>query len=77
MYGVGIDLGTSFAAAAVSESGALDMVRLSGPATVIPSAAYLDKNNACWSARRPTGSAWTTPTGWRASSSGGSVTPRR
>src|SRR5438128_976598 len=45
MYGVGIDLGTSFAAAAVARAGDLDMVRLGGQATVAPSVAYLDKND--------------------------------
>ncbi|MGW1061319.1 Hsp70 family protein [Micromonospora rubida] len=44
MYGVGVDLGTSFAAAAVAHAGALDMVRLGGQAVVTPSAAYLDEN---------------------------------
>ncbi|WP_433385547.1 Hsp70 family protein [Micromonospora sp. KLBMP9576] len=44
MYGVGVDLGTSFAAAAVAQAGALDMVRLGGQAVVTPSAAYLDEN---------------------------------
>src|SRR5438045_3207490 len=42
MYGVGIDLGTSFTAAAITVSGTLDMVRLGGQATVTPSVAYLD-----------------------------------
>jgi hypothetical protein len=42
MYGVGIDLGTSFTAAAIAVSGTLDMVRLGGQATVTPSVAYLD-----------------------------------
>ena len=45
MYGVGIDLGTSFAAAAIARAGDLDMVRLSGPATVAPSVVYLDKEH--------------------------------
>jgi hypothetical protein len=36
MYGAGIDLGTSFTAAAVCFSGTLDMVRLSGQAIVTP-----------------------------------------
>ncbi|NBE80135.1 Hsp70 family protein [Micromonospora rubida] len=44
MYGVGVDLGTSFAAAAMAHSGTLDMVRLGGQAMVTPSAAYLDEN---------------------------------
>ena len=35
-------LGTSFAAAAVAQAGSLDMVRISGSATVTPSVAYLD-----------------------------------
>ena len=34
MYSVGIDLGTSFAAAAVARDGELEMVRLGGQATV-------------------------------------------
>ncbi|WP_432990117.1 Hsp70 family protein [Dactylosporangium sp. CA-233914] len=42
MYSVGIDLGTSFAAAAVARDGGLDMVRLGEQATVIPAATYLD-----------------------------------
>jgi hypothetical protein len=44
MYGVGVDLGTSFAAAAMTHAGTLDMVRLGGQAMVTPSAAYLDEN---------------------------------
>jgi hypothetical protein len=44
MYGLGVDLGTSFTAAAVAANGTLDMVGLSGAAVVTPSAAYLDKN---------------------------------
>ncbi|WP_320065614.1 Hsp70 family protein [Micromonospora sp. RTGN7] len=44
MYGVGVDLGTSFTAAAVAHAGTLDMVRLGGQAMVTPSAAYLDEN---------------------------------
>ncbi|MGC4807665.1 Hsp70 family protein [Micromonospora sp. DT233] len=44
MYGVGVDLGTSFAAAAVAQAGALDMVRLGGQAVVSPSAAYLHED---------------------------------
>ncbi|HWB38183.1 MAG TPA: Hsp70 family protein, partial [Rugosimonospora sp.] len=42
MYGVGIDLGTSFAAAAIGHAGTLDMVRLDGQSTVTPAVAYLD-----------------------------------
>jgi hypothetical protein len=43
MYGVGIDLGTSFAAAATASAGTLNMVPLSGQAIVTPSVAYLDE----------------------------------
>jgi len=42
MYAVGIDLGTSFAAAAVARDGDLAMVSLGGQATVIPAVAFLD-----------------------------------
>lgn len=43
MYGLGVDLGTSFSAAAVTANGALDMIALSGASLVTPSAAYLDE----------------------------------
>lgn len=43
MYGVGIDLGTSFTAAATASAWALDMVPLAGQAVVTPSVAYLDE----------------------------------
>ncbi|WP_432842770.1 Hsp70 family protein [Dactylosporangium sp. CA-092794] len=46
MYAIGIDLGTSFAAAAVARDGDLEMVRLGGQATVIPAAAYLDADGS-------------------------------
>lgn len=42
MYSVGIDLGTSFVAAAVARDGGLDMVHLGGQATIIPSVTFLD-----------------------------------
>ncbi|MEU5941613.1 Hsp70 family protein [Micromonospora sp. NPDC047548] len=43
MYGVGIDLGTSFTAAATASAWALDMAPLAGQAVVTPSVAYLDE----------------------------------
>ncbi|MEV0128446.1 Hsp70 family protein [Dactylosporangium sp. NPDC050688] len=39
---MGIDLGTSFAAAAVAHAGGLDMVHLGGQAVVVPAVAFLD-----------------------------------
>ncbi|WP_432842804.1 Hsp70 family protein [Dactylosporangium sp. CA-092794] len=45
MYGIGIDLGTSFVAAAIVQDGSLDMVRLSGQAFAVPSVAYLDERD--------------------------------
>ncbi|WP_432990147.1 AbfB domain-containing protein [Dactylosporangium sp. CA-233914] len=43
MYGIGIDLGTSFVAAALIHDGTLDMVRLSGQAFAVPSVVYMDE----------------------------------
>ncbi|HEY0699036.1 MAG TPA: Hsp70 family protein, partial [Micromonospora sp.] len=43
MYGLGVDLGTSFTAAATASAWALDMVPLAGQAIVTPSVAYLDE----------------------------------
>ncbi|WP_141725273.1 Hsp70 family protein [Micromonospora pallida] len=43
---MGIDLGTSFAAAATAAAGTLNMVPLAGQAIVTPSVAYLDENGA-------------------------------
>lgn len=43
MYGVGIDLGTSFTAAATASAWALDMVPLAGQSIITPSVAYLDE----------------------------------
>ncbi|MER5337446.1 Hsp70 family protein [Micromonospora sp. NPDC002717] len=46
MYGVGIDLGTSFTAAATASAWALDMVPLAGQAVVTPSVACVDEKGA-------------------------------
>ncbi|MFG3715847.1 hypothetical protein, partial [Micromonospora sp. NPDC047730] len=43
---MGIDLGTSFTAAATASAWALDMVPLAGQAVVAPSVAYLDEKGA-------------------------------
>ncbi|MCW3817609.1 Hsp70 family protein [Micromonospora sp. DR5-3] len=46
MYGLGVDLGTSFTAAATASAWALDMAPLAGQAVVTPSVAYLDEKGA-------------------------------
>ena len=77
-YSLGIDLGTTYTAAAIARRGRAEVVTLGYRATSVPTVAVLTEEGTFLvgdpAERR---GASRSPSGWPASSSGGWATPRR
>ena len=76
-YALGIDLGTTYTAAAVARSGRAEVAALGYRATSVPTVVFLRDDGGFLVGDAAERRAAQSPTGWPASSSGASATRRR